>query len=103
MSFKSYIIEVGIDYHLEKEHELGVILNMDKTLADVQCFEFAAVRDNSKRSTHTRDHRSPVRTEEPQQNTFIVLWEKKFSKFDTKIGLFLFSLLRMNFRMEFHF
>lgn len=42
------LLDAGLDYHLEREDEPGVALDPDKTLADINCTEFAVVRDNSK-------------------------------------------------------
>ena len=41
--------DAGLDYHLEREDEPGIALDPEKTLADMNCTEFAVVRDNSKR------------------------------------------------------
>ena len=45
--------DAGLDYHLEREDEPGIALDPEKTLGDINCTEFAVVRDNSKYCGYT--------------------------------------------------
>lgn len=41
------ISDAGLNYHLERQNEPGFALDPEQTLSDVNCMEFAVVRDNS--------------------------------------------------------
>lgn len=43
----SCISDAGLNYHLERQNEPGFALDPEQTLNDVNCMEFAVVRDNS--------------------------------------------------------
>ncbi|XP_066988872.1 target of rapamycin complex 2 subunit MAPKAP1 isoform X2 [Macrobrachium rosenbergii] len=83
------IVESGLDYHLEKDHEPGVALDPEKTLADVNCTEFAVVRDNSKRVeiplNTTGNNMSSV--EAVLYRSYKVTWLLKFGKCEACLGI----------------
>ncbi|RXG69285.1 Target of rapamycin complex 2 subunit MAPKAP1 [Armadillidium vulgare] len=78
--------EAGVDYHLEREDEPGIVLKLDKTLGQVECTEFAAVRDNSKR-TNGRDPNAPNLLEVTSTQSFTVYWIQRFTKYETRIEI----------------
>ncbi|CAL4065079.1 unnamed protein product, partial [Meganyctiphanes norvegica] len=82
------IIYSGGQYHLEKEDDPGVSLDGEKTLADVNCNEFAIVRDNSKRTVlqHTEYNMSSSISATHYQS-YKVTWLLKFGKCEAVLGI----------------
>jgi len=82
------IIDSGGQYHLEKEDDPGVSLDGEKTLAQVNCNEFAIVRDNSKRTVnqHTEYNISSSVCATHYQS-YKVIWLLKFGKCEADLGI----------------
>ncbi|XP_071525022.1 target of rapamycin complex 2 subunit MAPKAP1 isoform X3 [Panulirus ornatus] len=81
------IIDAGLDYHLEKEDEPGIALDLEKTLADVNCTEFAVVRDNSKRIDTPVDTNNMSTVEATLYRSYKVMWLLKFGKCEACLGI----------------
>ncbi|XP_076047447.1 SAPK-interacting protein 1 [Oratosquilla oratoria] len=81
------IIEAGLDYHLERECEPGKALDPDRTLAEVNCREFALVRDNSKRDDDVPEDPNMISHNGSHYQTYKVLWVLKLGKCDATLGI----------------
>ncbi|KAG7173374.1 Target of rapamycin complex 2 subunit MAPKAP1-like [Homarus americanus] len=76
-----------IDYHLEKEDEPGIELDLEKTLSDINCTEFAVVRDNSKRIENPPDFNNMSAVEATLYRSYKVMWLLKFGKCEACLGI----------------
>ncbi|XP_047494365.1 target of rapamycin complex 2 subunit MAPKAP1-like [Penaeus chinensis] len=81
------IIDAGLDYHLERENEPGIALDAEKTLADVNCTEFAVVRDNSKRIDLPLDPSNMSTVEATLYRSYKVTWLLKLGKCEACLGI----------------
>ncbi|KAK8733682.1 hypothetical protein OTU49_006424 [Cherax quadricarinatus] len=81
------IIDTGLDYHLEKEDKPGIALDLEKTLADINCTEFAVVRDNSKRIDTPPDFNNMSTVEATLYRSYKVMWLLKFGKCEACLGI----------------
>ncbi|KAG0712305.1 Target of rapamycin complex 2 subunit MAPKAP1 [Chionoecetes opilio] len=76
------IKDAGLDYHLEREDEPGIALDPEKTLADINCTEFAVVRDN----TLVESNNMSV-VEATLYKSYRVVWLYKFGKCEASLGI----------------
>ncbi|XP_063865482.1 target of rapamycin complex 2 subunit MAPKAP1-like isoform X1 [Scylla paramamosain] len=81
------IKDAGLDYHLEREDEPGIALDPEKTLGDINCTEFAVVRDNSKRHEPLMESNNMSVVEATLYKSYRVVWVYKFGKCEASLGI----------------
>ncbi|KAK4320781.1 hypothetical protein Pmani_008376 [Petrolisthes manimaculis] len=81
------IKDAGLNYHLERQNEPGIALDPEMTLSDVNCTEFAVVRDNSKRINALIDTNNMSTVEATLYRSYKVIWLLKFGKCEACLGI----------------
>ncbi|KAG0729358.1 Target of rapamycin complex 2 subunit MAPKAP1 [Chionoecetes opilio] len=81
------IKDAGLDYHPEREDEPGIALDPEKTLADINCTEFAVVRDNSKRHEPLVEANNMSVVEATLYKSYRVVRLYKFGKCEASLGI----------------